>query len=183
MAFDALAIANYFLDKARDEGKRLDPMALQKLVYFAHGWHLAVFNQPLIQQRVEAWDYGPVIRDIYREFKEFGKSPITRKANRWELDDFGEVNLDRIKSVEPQFVATPETSQTKALLDRVWDVYKRFSGVQLSNLTHTDKSPWCQTREENPAGAPGRVIINDSLIREWFQSQATRNAAKREQPA
>jgi len=78
--YDARAVANYFLELAGQEGKPLDPMGIQKLVYFAHGWTLAIYDRPLISQRVEAWDYGPVIRDLYNEFKRFGSSRITEPA-------------------------------------------------------------------------------------------------------
>ncbi|MDQ6665177.1 MAG: DUF4065 domain-containing protein, partial [Acidobacteriota bacterium] len=82
MAYDALAVANYFLDCARKDGRELDPMGIQKLVFFAHGWHLALVGSPLIEQRVEAWEYGPVIPDIYHAFKEFGAGAIKSHAQK-----------------------------------------------------------------------------------------------------
>jgi len=44
-------------------------MKLQKLVYYAHGWHLALNNEPLIDEQVECWQYGPVISSLFHEFK------------------------------------------------------------------------------------------------------------------
>ena len=178
MAFDALAIAHYFLDKARPESKLITPLALQKLVYFAHGWHLALLGQPLINQRVEAWDYGPVIHDIFGEFREFGRSPITRKAIRVDSPGFGKVNWCDLRFEEPKLEAD---EATKKLLDRVWDVYKKFSGIQLSNLTHAAGSPWEQTRRENPK--LHNAVISDELIKDYFVAEAEKNAApKRGQP-
>lgn len=161
MAFDALAIANYFLHKADECGKGLSPMAIQKLVYFAHGWHLAITDEPLINQRVEAWEFGPVIGDVYREFRSFGRNIIKTRATKWvDGDPFAEdATID---------------SKSKSIVDRVWEVYKDFSAVQLSNLTHTEGSPWSQTREKS-SGEKHR-IINDELIREWFRRQAAQNA-------
>ena len=59
--YTAKAIANYFL-KHRKRFKRKGPitqMKLHKLVYFAHGWHLALKGEPLIDETLQAWDYGP----------------------------------------------------------------------------------------------------------------------------
>ena len=57
--YSAKAVANYFLARAKESGETLSPMKLQKLIYFAHGWHLAVFDAPLLDEEVQAWDYGP----------------------------------------------------------------------------------------------------------------------------
>ena len=64
MRYKALAIANYYIDKANVEDTPLDHLRLQKLVYLAHGWHLAIHGRPLIEESVEAWKYGPVIADL-----------------------------------------------------------------------------------------------------------------------
>src|ERR1700676_3931940 len=83
----ALAVANWFLARAAADGKSLDPMKLQKLIYFAHGWSLALTDIPLIEEHPEAWDYGPVIPSVYHEFKLFGRKPITERAKRFEISD------------------------------------------------------------------------------------------------
>jgi uncharacterized phage-associated protein len=46
MPYDPKAIANYFLTLAADHDQTLDPMMIQKSVYFAHGWHLAILDTP-----------------------------------------------------------------------------------------------------------------------------------------
>ena len=80
MAYEAKAIANYFLEKAKAEGNSLTPMQVQKLVYFAHGWYLGLFGEPLIKESVQAWSYGPVIPSLYQEFKRFGNQGIDELA-------------------------------------------------------------------------------------------------------
>ena len=50
-------------------------MSLLKLVYISHGWNLEMRNEPLVQNRIEAWQYGPVIPDVYRKFRPQGASP------------------------------------------------------------------------------------------------------------
>jgi uncharacterized phage-associated protein len=78
--YDAIAIANYFIEKSLATGKRLTPMQLVKLVYIAHGWYLARTGKPLLADAVQAWQFGPVIPTLYHEFKQFRDGQITRKG-------------------------------------------------------------------------------------------------------
>jgi len=162
MAYDARAVANYFLDLAAKEGRQLDPMGIQKLVYFAHGWNLAIFGSPLVQQRIEAWDYGPVIPDLYLSLRDFGRNPITRKAVKFEFNPI----TGCVSESTPMIPETQETKDTRALLDRVWESNKHLTSIQRSNLTHLPGSPWTSSREQ------GKREIDDGLIRGYTENQA-----------
>lgn len=162
MAYDAKAIANYFLELAKQQGKTIDPMAIQKLVYFAHGWNLALFDRPLITDRIKAWDYGPVISSLYGEFKEFGNGPITRLARSYEFKE--NLKLTVIIPSINDYRDSANYEVTKSLLNRVWEVYGDFSAIQLSNMTHEDGSPWSTARREN------KEIIDDEVIKRYFSA-------------
>jgi uncharacterized phage-associated protein len=139
---DARAVANYFLDAAKAEGRMIDPMGIQKLVYFANGWHLAMYGRPLILQPVEAWEYGPVIRDLNQDFKRFGNNPITQPALTFHVDP----DTLELQYTKPEI--SPLTAQESvALLKRVWEVYRPFTSIQLSNMTLTPGSPWKVARD------------------------------------
>jgi uncharacterized phage-associated protein len=155
--YDARAVANYFLELANAEGLPVTPMAIQKLVYFAHGWMLAVYGRPLISQRIEAWDYGPVIKDLYHEFKRFGDSPILEPARAAQLAD----TLFRITTPEIPKYQDPEVA---SLLNQVWEAYKHFTAIQLSNLTHAPGSPWSMSRKHN------HPVIDDDVIKRFFSA-------------
>jgi uncharacterized phage-associated protein len=159
--YSAKAIANCFLDLAESDGKKLTPMQIQKLVYFAHGWNLAIRNEPLIDERVEAWQFGPVIPSLYHEFKTFGGSPVTSHA----LDiDWATFKAFR-PTIESQ-AATENNQFTIRLLDRIWKQYGSLSGAQLSSLTHQAGTPWVRAREE--FGEVRNVDIPDLWIRDYF---------------
>ena len=53
-------------------GDLMTNLRLQKLLYFAQGWHLARFGRPLFDASIEAWPYGPVVPEVYRAYKEYG---------------------------------------------------------------------------------------------------------------
>ncbi len=91
MAYPAAAIANEFLDLAEKDSRKLTQMHVQKLVYFAHGWFLALKREPLVRERVEAWDYGPVIRQLYDAFRSFGSRPITDRAHELMMKEDGRI--------------------------------------------------------------------------------------------
>ena len=79
MAFLATAVANDFLDLAGSESCPLSQMQVQKLLYFSHGWHLALRGEPLTVEPFEAWDYGPVVRRLWERLRKYGNKPVTEK--------------------------------------------------------------------------------------------------------
>lgn len=175
MAYPSAAIANWFLDRASKDNVTLSPMKLQKLIYFAHGWSLAILNAPLIEEHPEAWDYGPVIPSIYHEFKEFGAGAITARATELSTaSKEGGTFLLNGRFIEPSVGA--DDHNTNALLERVWQVYGKFSPVQLSNMTHAPKGAWHQAYEASK-GRKG-VDISDDLIKAEFIAKTKAQGGK-----
>src|SRR2546421_11399446 len=84
--YDARAVANFFIDRAGRTGHSLTIMTLLKVLYFAHGWHLAQFSKPLVAQPFEAWKHGPVNRVVYEQFKGYGKKPLDKRAVSFNPD-------------------------------------------------------------------------------------------------
>ncbi len=172
MSIDAKAVANYFLDLAATEGVALTPMKLQKLVYFAHGWHLGYTDKPLLNEVIQAWSFGPVIRSLYNEFREFGADPINRKAMEscpvegpmgWELESY-EPSIEDAKKDDTGFL--------KSLLKKVWEVYKNYSAVQLANLTHVTGSPWWRVNNRYSGQIPRYEVIPNETIGDYFRPLA-----------
>jgi uncharacterized phage-associated protein len=163
--YPAKAIANYFLDRRSDRKIRpVTQMKLHKIAYFAHGWHLAIRRTPLLDEMVEAWEYGPVIPSLYHEFKEYGSREIPRNATDWnprteEYDIIPKVHSD------DRFALS--------LLEKVFKVYGTMSAIQLSALTHEEGSPWTETIQKYP-GIKNVDIPND-LIRVYFTAKAMRH--------
>lgn len=146
-------IINYFLSKEVD----ITPKRLQKLMYFAYSWYLAMTNElnteiniKLFDEQFEAWIHGPVIPKLYHRYKKYGANPIPRYEG--DLFNFSEDDKD--------------------ILDEVWDVYKGYTANQLESISHKH-NPWKLTRKEHYCSPyePCRATIKDNLIFNYYASQ------------
>ena len=161
---EAVAVANTFLDLARAANKPLTHIKLQKLVYYAHGWHLAIRDTALVDEGVEAWRWGPVVKPLYHAFKDFEGDEITHKAQSGRYSD-GEADVS-----EP---VLPEASMEHAVIAKVMEVYGDYTAIQLSNATHADGTPWHTVASKFLAQGwlPANLRIPDGVIKEHFKAQ------------
>lgn len=136
-------VANSFLCLDRlNDGEGITNLKLQKLVYYAQGFHLAIFDAPLFYENIEAWTHGPVSPDLYVKYKGAGRGLL---------------------SVDDDFDPSVLTDDEKGLIDEVYDVFGQFSAWKLRNMTH-EEMPWM----EHEASAD--VIPHDEM-REYFKAR------------
>ena len=132
------SVANYFLSLADEEaGDTISNLKLQKLAYYAQGFHVALFGEPLFPERIEAWTHGPVVPDLYHAYKQYGNGGIPRP------EAFDPESLD---------------VKTRELLDEVYNVYGQYSAWKLRNMTHHE-APWVGAY----AKGAGSVIQPDAM--------------------
>lgn len=144
----ARKVAKYFLSKVEEDvGDGISNLKLQKLVYYAQAYHLAMYGEPLFEEGVEAWEHGPVVPELYREYKTYGSGNIPTPA---DLDP------------------TDYDDQSRELMDEVHDVFGQYSAWKLRNLTHAER-PWSEAYED---GARGRVITHGAM-RDFYKDFVT----------
>lgn len=147
----AIDIANYFINKFGLEND-ISPMKLVKMVYISHGFHLGLTGgEELIDEYAEAQKYGPVIDTVYQKFKKYGTGAITEPAP-----------TPLVGEIDPT---------VKSLLDKIWNTYGKYSGIQLGTMTHQPRTPWHVTwyargGKDNP-GAP----IKNDLISQYYKEK------------
>lgn len=155
MAHDARAVANAVIQQARAGNRQLTPMQIIKLVYIAHGCMLGLLGRPLVRQPIEAWQYGPVINDLYQALKSYGSGYVDREL-MWHTP-----NLDQ---------------QENDIVHQVVVQYGLLSGIDLSSMTHQDGSPWQITWAQNGQNA---VIPNDLIHQHYLRLVNGHNTAAR----
>ena len=157
--YPATTIANEFLHRSFDKDEWLTHMKLQKLVYLAHGWHLGFIGTPLVQERVRAWKWGPVILELYREFARFGGRPIDELYSELStLDDEPVTQSPRLSEAD---------APSREIIEAVWDNYKSYSATELSSLTHKPNTPWDIASRQN------KLVISQDIIRDHFRKLAS----------
>ncbi|MEJ2653511.1 MAG: DUF4065 domain-containing protein [Gammaproteobacteria bacterium] len=131
-------VAKYFLSLTdEDSGDLISNLKLQKLMYYAQGFCLAIYDEPLFAEPIVAWTHGPVVPEIYHAYKQYGADAIPPDEN---------FDIDSIPR------------EARELLDEVYSAYGQFSAWKLRNMTH-EEAPWKDAVEDNDE------IPHDSLSR------------------
>ena len=120
-------------------------LKLQKLLYYCQGWHLALLDEPMFSDSVEAYKLGPVVPSVYKKYK------------------------DRNDPAKPLITPTVRPNvpvKTGLVLEDVWDKYGKFTASGLVDMTHSE-TPW---REAYQAKKDHRVITQGSM-RDFFKAR------------
>lgn len=134
-------VANYFLSF-----KSLTPKQLQKLCYYAQAWYYTVNDEPLFDYEFQAWVHGPVNPELYREYRQYGRSYIQRK----QVPDI---------VLKDKYVYN--------FLSDIFKQYGDFTGDQLELLTHNE-DPWRMTRGDLKPWEPSYDVITLDSMKEYY---------------
>ena len=151
--YSAVDVAKYFVSLDRE----LSEIQVQKLVYYSYSWYIVKFNndannisQKLFEERPEAWIYGPVFRSLYN---------IMRRNNN-------------LLAISDKYMS-PIDLDTKNFLLIVYEVYGKYSGNELKDMTRSEK-PWkiarCGVSEHQ---VKSRKKLNDKEIYEFYSMPTT----------
>lgn len=146
MAVSALSAART-LCELRDWN--ISNLALQKILYIAEMYHLGMTGKPLIREDFEAWDYGPVVPEVYSQARGFGSGPVPNVFH-W------------IPSVPPH-------TEEHKILAEVADMTKRFSAGQLVDITHWTGGAWARNYHPGERG----IVIPKSEIAEEYRARSS----------
>ena len=82
----SIQVANAFILR---HGSDIDitNLVLNKLVYFAQVESLRETGKPLFEDKIEAWPYGPVERNVYFTFQKYGRNRILKSEGETAKDE------------------------------------------------------------------------------------------------
>lgn len=159
-------IANFFIKKSLDTGIPVNPMKLIKLVYISHGWYLALTDEDLINEGVQAWKYGAVIPSVYHKFKIYGNEKVNATA-QYDTPPWSTSPFDKGLDLPDLSILS---DSDKKFLNKMWEVYGKFDGIELSRLTLQKDAPWDNIWNKQDGKNQKNAIIPNNLIKEYFSS-------------
>ena len=150
MAHDPRTAANELINRGIAQGQPLTHIEVQKLLYFWHGWMLGIHGRPLHNGLWEAWQYGPVLPEVYFNLNHHRGQPITAP-------------------IPARDEAFPE--EETSIMDVVYG-YRTLGTFTLVGISHSRGGPWDQVWHNS--GDSG--IIDNELIRSYFEGLLQQNS-------
>ena len=125
-------------------------LKLQKLLYFAQGVFLSMNNgNKLFSEKIMAWEHGPVVEEVYFNYKDNGRNFIDLISN--------EENDKIIEKIE-------NDSNTSNILNMVYSNFAIYTAWQLRDMTHEPGTPWDVTVQKEGLNHE----IKPALIKDYF---------------
>lgn len=151
MVYRAVAVSNNILMRAMRDGVQVTPLKLQKILYFVASVYGSTTKENLLDERFEAWKFGPVIRSVYYEFRDFGSGAITEYAT-----DAGQAKIAREN----------DDSALREALDIVWAATRAKTPSELVRITHLDGSAWSTAWDDGDDYLSQRAVRADTTYRQ-----------------
>lgn len=139
-------LANCLLREAANRGELLTPLKLQKLMFYADAWHMALFGNEIVDEQFEAWVHGPVAVSQFRRFKDYQWRPIDAAIDKMEM-----------------------TKDEKLFLADILNEFGGESAIALEKMTHSEL-PWIEARGGLPPDEPCNNKISKETTKVFYAS-------------
>jgi uncharacterized phage-associated protein len=140
-------VADFLLVESRERGEVLTNLKLQKLLYYAQSWYLALHGESLFDEDFEAWVNGPVLPSQYDRFRAFQWRPITDEITR------------------PTFADPAIETHLREIIN----VFGSETAISLELMTHRE-TPWVEARGSLPPWTPSAEIISKGRMLDFYRS-------------
>ena len=150
--YSALDVARYVVNYSNKKKYGISNLKLQKILYFIQAYFMIQGKKDgCFYDTIEAWDFGPVVPVVYREYKRYGSCNIPTIETYYDFDDVWELK-------ENVFNEEIISKEDRKLIETVVDRFSNFSATDLVTLTHK-QAPW----EQAYVPYQNNIITNDEI--------------------
>lgn len=163
--YHVLDVCRYVINYCNENHYDISNLKLQKILYFIQARFLIEEknSKPCFHEKIEAWDFGPVIPIAYREYKEYGAYSIPKITSFYKLPDNPRDGDIIFLAKEVPYEDNVIKEQDKILINEVVDKFASYTATRLVTLTH-NQDPWMKNYEPNKNNE-----ITQKDIQEYFQ--------------
>lgn len=145
--YTADQVADAILAFCAEHGDYVSNLRLQKLLYYSQGWYLAEHEEPLFDDPIEAWVYGPAVPAVYERFRRFGQRPLESDV---KLDDLPPELVEHVKGV--------------------WEAYGHLTSYDLEMISKAE-DPWLIARNGLPIDEPSPHPLSNDVMKRYFAAK------------
>lgn len=157
--YNVLDICRFIINYCNEKDYNLSNLKLQKILYFIQAYFVSNTDdkEPCFHEKIEAWDFGPVVPVAYHEYKQFGSTNIPKVTSYIEYDanDFWE---SKVVTYDDAVIEQKD----KTIIEKLVDKFANYSTTTLVNVTHR-QSPWMDAYEQGQSN-----VITVEAIRRYF---------------
>lgn len=160
--YRVLDVCRYIINYSNSEGYGVSNLKLQKLLYFIQVYFLlnSEKQEPCFSEKIEAWDFGPVVPVAYHEYKQYGSTDIPPVDSYIEYERNDPWSASRIEYNEDCIL-----DKDKELINTVIKELSKYSATDLVTISH-NQTPW-----KNAYVQYGNKEITISSMREYFNEK------------
>ncbi|MCM3324225.1 Panacea domain-containing protein [Cytobacillus kochii] len=138
MISDDLMISAFDIANLLTSRMQLTHLKLQKLIYLFYCKFVKKYDYRPFDEEFYAWQYGPVIKELYEKYKIYGRDEIEQEDNDYLILKDKPFKL----SVFSKFTKTPIDYKIVETLEETIKEYGEYSAFSLVDLTHVEDGPW-----------------------------------------
>lgn len=146
MEYSAESISQYIIEYERKNNRTPNNLRLQKLLYFIQGYFYIYYGHKCFNDKIYAWDCGPVIPTIYEKYSIYGNCIILKEEN-YLIDIISE--------------------NDKNIINLVLNECSKLSTTELTKISQK-QTPWIFTRAYS-----FDMEITEEKIKKFFTNHLT----------
>lgn len=112
-------------------------LKLQKLIYLAYKKYLLKYREQLFPEKIVAYNYGPVVQEVYQKFKKYGSDTIeTDSGPKYILKGI------HLSQALGRMLLVKDSEKVVTTLLETFEEYGDLTANELVSLTHSKNGPW-----------------------------------------
>lgn len=142
MTYNVMDVAQFIVNYSHEKGFAITNLKLQKLLYYVQAAFLLEKDDVCFDGRIENWRHGPVINEVYQNFKKYSNRNIDYQEKYESVyisDDF--IVSVKTNKYSENPINKKENIYDKSIIRKVVESYSNIDSWDMVSKTH-EEDPW-----------------------------------------